>query len=255
MEQKTRLEERKEKILFSYKETKMRIAICDRDITFLKKLKMLLYRYAEQKRLDILVDCYSCGEDMLNSGVRYNLVFLGYHLTGRNGLEIARLLRRKNDFTTIIFMSSDTHFVFDAFKVSAYRFLVRPLKEKEFFSELDDFFEKYGNDYPLWVKSREDTVCLNTGDIYYLEADNKHCYIHLEKDSIPCNRTMARVFEVMPKRCFIKINRAYIINLNFVTKYNSDQVYLKNGKALHISRNYLKSFKKEYFEFSNPRMP
>lgn len=255
MERKTNLEERKEKILFSYKETKMRIALCDRDTIFLKKLKAMLYCYAESRRLDIVVDCYRCGEDMLNSKVRYNLIFLGYWLCGRNGLEIAKLLRCQNDFTAIIFMSSDTHFVFEAFKVSPYRFLVCPLKEAELFSVLDEFFEKYGSDYPLWIKSREDTVCLNTGDIYYLEADNKHCYIHLENEVIACNRTMARVFDVMPKQCFFKINRAFIINLKFVARYNSDQVYLKNGEALHISRNYLKSFKSEYFDFSNPRLP
>lgn len=255
MERKEKIEERKEKILISYKEAKMRIALCNREINFIKKLKKTFYRYAESRRLDIVVDCYFRGEDMLESNVRYNLIFLDYYLCGKNGMEISKLLRKKNDYSAIIFISSNTEFVFDAFKVNPYRFLVPPIGERELFSVLDEFFEKYGKDYPIWIKNREDTVSINTADIYYLEADNKHCFVHLEKRGFHCNRTMARVFAVLPKYNFSKINRAFIVNMNYVVRYNSDLVYLSNGTSLHISRNYLKSFKEEYFNFLNPRLP
>lgn len=255
MEQKAKLEERKGITLFSYKEAKMRIALCNRDINLLKKLKNIFYLYAERKRLDIVVDCYCRGEDMLKSDVRYDLIFLDYYLGGKNGLEIAKLLRNKNEYTAIIFMSSNTQFVFEAFKVSPYRFLVPPIGQQELFSVLDEFFEKYGKDYPIWIKSREDTVSINTSDIYYLEADNKHCFINLENQQLHCNRTMARVFAVLPKYNFLKINRAFIVNLNYIVRYNNDSVYLSNGTSLHISCNYLKNFKDEYYNFLNPRLP
>ncbi len=255
MEQKTDLEERKENILFSYEKAKMRIALCNRDIDILKKIKNIFYRYAEFMRLDIVVDCFCRGEDMLKSDVKYNLVFLDYYLKGKNGLEIAKLLRKQNEYIAIVFLSSNTEFVFEAFKVSPYRFLVPPICQKELFTVLDEFFEKYGKDYPIWIKSREDIVNINTADIYYLEADNKYCFIHLKDESLHCNRTMAKVFAVLPKHNFLKINRAFIVNLNYVVKYNNDSVYLSNGSMLHISRNYLKIFKEEYFSFLNPRMP
>jgi len=255
MEQKEKNKEQKEIIFFSCKDTKMRIAICDHDITFLKKLKSILYSYCENRRLDVVVDCYCRGEDMLASGVRYNVAFLNYTLCGENGLEIAKILRKENNYTAIIFISSDANFVYEAFKVSPYRFLLMPVDKAKLFGVMNEFFEEYGKNYPLWIKSRDDTFCLSTGDIYYLEADNKHCFIHLENEQISCNRTMARVFDVLPKYCFLKINRAFIINLNFVVRYNSDLVYLKNGEQLHISRNYFKSFKEGYLNFLNPRLP
>lgn len=255
MERKEEFKERKGKILFSYKETKMRIAICDSNITFLKHLKSIIYTYCEKRRFDFVVDCFCKGEEMLASGIKYNVAFIGFDLCGDDGLQIAKAMRKENSFTAIIFISDDMHFVFEAFKVNPYRFMLKPVEKTELYSVMDDFFDEYGNDYPLWIKNREDTVCLNTGDIYYLEADNKHCFIHLEKEKIHCNRTMARVFEVLPKNSFFKINRAFIVNLNFIAKYNNDLVYLKNGENLHISRNYFKSFKDRYFEFINPRLP
>ena len=133
--------------------------------------------------------------------------------------------------------------------------MVPPLKEDEIYTVLDEFFKEYSNNYPLWIKCGEETVSLNVKDIFYLEANNKHCIVHLTNEELDCNKTMARVSGVLPKNRFTKINRAYIVNFECIKKYNNDAVFLKNGKQLHISRNYLKSFKQEYRLFLNPHQP
>ncbi|MBR4123631.1 MAG: response regulator transcription factor [Clostridia bacterium] len=254
MEQEVSLREQK-KILLSYKKAKMRIAVCDINKEILEKTKNTVYKYADCHRLDIVVDCYSRGEELLCSKTQYNLIFLGYELHGKNGLETAASFRIINNFSSIVFISKNTDFVFEAFKVSPYRFLIPPINQNDLYKLLDDFFAQFGTDYPLWIKNGEDTFCLNTREIVYLEADNKHSIIHLQRESIPCNRTMAKVFEVLPKNHFIKINRAYIVNLNFIAKYNNDTVFFKNGDKVHISRNYSKNFKEEYRFFLNPLEP
>lgn len=254
MEQKVELREQK-KVLFSYKKAKMRIAVCDIKKEFLEKIKSIIYKYADFHRLDIVVDCYSHGEALLCSKIQYSLIFLGYELQGKNGLETAVSLRISNNYSSIVFISGNTDFVFDTFKVNPYRFLIPPLNQSDLYKLLDDFFTQFGNDYPLWIKNGEETFCLNTREIVYLEANNKHSVIHLQREAIPCNRTMARVFDVLPKNHFTKINRAYIVNLNFIAKYNNDTVFLKNGEKVHISRNYFKNFKEEYRFFLNPLEP
>jgi len=90
--------------------------------------------------------------------------------------------------------------------------------------------------------------------ILYLEANNKYCYIHLENETILCKKTMARVFDALPKIYFQKINRAFIVNLNAINKYNAQNVDLKNGETLHITRTYYKNFKQEYLNFFNPKI-
>lgn len=254
MEQEVDKRERK-KVMLSLKKAKMRIAVCDKEIGFAKDIKNTIYQYAESHRLDIVVDCYSYGEALLCSNVRYNLIFIGYELLDQKGIETAKTIRTSDSCSLIVFISSNTDFVFETFKVNTYRFLVPPVNNEEIYSLLDDFFNKFGNDYPLWIKSGEETFCLNSRDIYYVEADNKHCVIHLQKESLPCNRTMARVSDVLPRNHFLKINRAYIVNLNHIIKYNNDSVFLKNGSSVHISRNFLKKFKDGYRFFLDPREP
>lgn len=230
----------------------MRIAICDSDKSFLTAIKNTIYRYAEFHRFEMVVECFICGENVLKNPYKYNLIFLGYKLSGINGFETAVKLRENNVTVPLIFVSEITDFIYDAFKVNAFRFLLKKDCENQLFSVLDDFFKKFGNNYPLWIKSAEDIVYLKTEEIYYLEADNKHCFIHLKDETLPCNHTMAQVFKHLPKNRFCKTNRAFIVNLNHIRRYNNENIILKNNSVLYPSRKYFKSFKEEYRRFLKP---
>ena len=255
MERNAEIQEQMKKIIFFKKNLKMRIAICDSDINYLKKLKQLLYRYSNSHKMDFIVEEFSCGEQLLKSKNEYCLIFTEYSLTGINGFETAKLLRKKGVETAIIFLSQDTDFVFESFKVSPYRFLTKPLKQGKLFDTLNDFFKSYSEKYPLFITDDVNTHCLNATDILYLEANNKHCFIHLMDEVIPCKKTMARVFATLPEKQFKKIHRAFIVNLNYIKKYNNEYVFLSNGEKLHVSRNYCKYFKQEYLKFANPKIP
>ncbi len=230
----------------------MRIAVCDLDKSFLTSFKGMLYRYAEEYRLEIFTECFISGEALMKSKSNYDLIFLSYRLAGINGLDTAKKLRENNNNTPIIFISDCTDFILEAFKINAFRCLLKSKWKDELFPLLDDFFMHQGSDYPIWIKSRDNMVCLSTGEIYYLEADNKYCFINLENETLPCHRTMARVYEALPQNNFTKINRAFVVNLNYISRYNNDTIILKNGKILHPSRNFYKSFKEEYRRFLRP---
>lgn len=230
----------------------MIIAVCDRDIVCVRKIKQIIYQYANRRRIDVLVEGFSSGEQLLASGKKFSLVILEYNIKRLNGLETARLLRQKNPDCAIVFLSAYTDFVLDSFQVSPYRFLLKPLDEKKFISVLDDYLNTNTAERPMWIKDGDDTYCLKARDIFYLEAENKNCIIGLRNKKIRCHKTMARVYNELPKRYFCKINRAYVVNFNYIMYYNSENICLNNGQQLHVSRNYYKSFKNEYRSFAEP---
>ena len=251
MEQKVILKEQKT-ILFSYKDVKMRISVCSKNEYILKLVKKLIYEYSEKFRLEIVVDCFTDGFVMLNSRKKYSLIFLELESADKKEFDLSEQLKKLNRFASVIFIGDKAEFAVKALKYSPIDFLLLPIQKNCFFEMLDSFFEKFGKNYPIWIKSREDTVCLKTSEITFLEADNKHSFIHTYTDSIPCNKTMAYVSRLLPQEHFIKINRAYIVNLDTIAKFSNETLWLKNGKSLHISRNYLKSFKTEYRKYLNP---
>ena len=230
----------------------MRIAICDSDIKCAEKTKNMIYDYADKRRLDLLVEIYDSSHALLESRNNYLLIILEYYINGLNGLETAKHLRRKNCRSTIMFLSAYTDFVFESFGVMPYRFLLKPQEQKSLFAALDEFFFHPHTHRPLWVRSGSDTFCLRANDIFYLEADNKNCLIALRENKVHCKKTMAHVYEGLPKSHFCKINRAYVVNFNYITGYNKESIRLVNGKTLYVSRNYYKSFKDEYKNFADP---
>lgn len=232
----------------------MRIAICDSDTRCAEKTKKMIYDYANKRRFELLVEIYESSEAMLKSDNNYLLIILDYRMNGLNGLETAECLRKKDCRSTIMFLSAYTDFIFEAFKVMPYRFLPKPVEQNSFFAVLDDFFLYDPINRPFWVKSGDDIFCFKTNDILYLEADNKNCLIGLEKGKVRCKKTMAYVFEKLPKSLFFKINRAYIVNFNYICGYNRDMIKLANGENLHISRTYYKSFKVAYKNFADPHV-
>lgn len=231
----------------------MRIALCDFDQESMKKTKAAIYHYANRNRLDLIIDEYRSGKTLLSSGVSYSMVFLEYLTGSLNGLETAKILRR-NSKCAIVFLTGRTDFILDSFQVSPFRFLVKPSSNQQIFTVMNDYFRDFGYNHPILIKSTEDYIQADTSDIFYIEANNKHCIVHLKNEGIPCTQTMAKVYETLPKSHFCKINRAYIVNTEHVWKYNNDRLILTNKEKLHITRNYLKSFKEDCRQAFHPHV-
>jgi len=231
----------------------MRIAVCDDERRFLDGLKDAVYTYSNMHRLEVAIDEYMCGEDLLNSSVNYDIVLLDYQMSGIDGLETARVLRRKNINCTIIFVTSFPQFVYESFEVSTFRFFEKPVNPEKLHKALDDYFELFGNNYPLLLKVNRDTVCVQTNDIVYLEADNKKCFIHLVDKQLHCSKTMAAVSKLVPQNIFYKVNKAFIVNFNYISSYDREYIYFKNDERVHVSRKYLSSFKEAYRKFAKGR--
>ena len=83
----------------------MRVAVCDGDERFLLQFKKAIYLFARENKIEIVVDCFVSGVELLRSENNYNLIFLGYYLDDINGFETAVNLRDRGDNTPIVFVS------------------------------------------------------------------------------------------------------------------------------------------------------
>jgi len=231
----------------------MRIAVCDDDKLFRDNIKKAIYTYSNMRKLEIVVDEYVCGEDLLDSEYNYGIIFLDYKMDGIDGLETARILRDKDINCIIIFLTSFSQFVYKSFEVGAYRFFMKPMDAEKVNKALDDYFRSYGDNYPLLLKIGRETICVQTNAIVFLEADNKNCYINLVDKRLHSARTMASVADLLPKGIFHKVNRAFIVNFNHINNYNQEFIFFKDGKYVPVSRKYRTSFKEAYRNYAKGR--
>ena len=231
----------------------MRIAVCDDEKFFLDYLKDAVHSYARMNRLDIVIDDYESGVALLDSIVDYDMVFLDYKMDGIDGLETARILRKRNLSCTIIFMTNYPHFVRESFEVSTFRFYKKPLDIEKLYSALNNYFDLLCNDYPVLLKANAHTVCVRANDIVYLEAHNKSCDVHLTDGKLRCPITMAATAKLLPMNIFFKVSKAFFVNFNHIADFNNERIVFKNGAIVYISRKYLISFKKAFMNYSRYR--
>jgi len=232
----------------------MKIAVCDDEKYFRDEVKDIVYTYSNKHRLDIVIDEYLCGEDLLNApDVKYDMILLDYQMGELNGLETAKALRKRNIDCIIIFITSHPDVVYDAFEVSAYRFLTKPLDAAKLTKALDDYFSAYGSDYSVLLKFDRSTVCVQVRDIVYLEADNKKCYVRLTDGEYHCSKAMTTIASVLPDNIFYRVHNAYIVNFNYILSYDNKSIRLRNGAIVHMSRKYFPQFKNAYRAFAKDR--
>jgi DNA-binding LytR/AlgR family response regulator len=234
---------------------RMRLAICDDDVGLVKRLKPLVYQYANDNRFEMVIDELYSGEALLESKTKYDMIFLDYQMGGINGMEAARKLRERNINCTIVFMTNYPHFVYEAFEVNTFRFCEKPFEQTRIYEVLDDYFAMYGNDYPILLKFDRETIKVHTGEIVCIEAMRKQSMISLPKDQIRIAKHLAAIIPLLPKSHFFRVNRSFIINFNYIAKYDNEFVYMKNGAKVPQSRKNLADFKAEYFAYVDTRNP
>lgn len=103
------------------------IAICDDEPGVLGDM----YRRVSRLRPEYSAECFGSGGELLKSKKRFDIVFLDIEMPGLDGMETARRLNERSGGIYIIFLTSHAQYMREAFKVRAYRYLVKPVDDKE----------------------------------------------------------------------------------------------------------------------------
>ena len=106
----------------------MRIAICDDE----KSMGQILEEKVKKLLPDAVVEKYLSGDDLISSGFKPDILFMDIQMPGKDGMETARIVRRNNKDMILIFVTAVEEYVFQAFDVGAFHYLVKPFSDDKF---------------------------------------------------------------------------------------------------------------------------
>ena len=150
------------------------IAIVDDEEVIREQIKFLV----EKNYIKTIIDIYSSGEDLLLMNRCYDIVFLDIKMDGINGIDTARELRKKAEDTVLIFITGIKEYVFDAFDVAAFHYLIKPIEEEKFNAVCERAVvevkkKKQHQEGILFVKTRNRNVTFKQNEILYIESRAK----------------------------------------------------------------------------------
>lgn len=217
----------------------LKFAICDDEPQMVQQLTEALTQYLKETQIAAFsVSRFSGGAALLDSGGGFDVVFLDIQMEQPDGMETARLLRRRGDRSLLIFVTVLKESVFDAFQVEAFDYLVKPLDSARFRRIMDRALRS------LEEKAAE-TILIPQGagwqvvpltDILYVEVLGRKLYLHKTDGTILDYYGRLENWEHRLGSRFFKCHRSYLVNLSHVRGCRGGQVLLPQGQAIPVSR-------------------
>ena len=234
----------------------MRIAICDDE----KNIRELIKGKMANQYPDANIIFCNSGEELLLSDEHIDILFLDIQMQGKNGMETARELRKKDKNVIIIFVTAVEEYVFQAFDVGAFHYIVKPINNTKFTEVLHRAIEEWNAKQPTNQEPEEKYLMINNGgvhikvtidDIVYAEVFNRKVVIHKLNETIEYYGKMSDL-ENVAGESFFRPHRAYLINFKYVEKYDATTIYLEKGSALMAKQKY-PEFVKKYMKYNQRR--
>ncbi|WP_339839804.1 LytTR family DNA-binding domain-containing protein [uncultured Flavobacterium sp.] len=220
-------------------------------------LEQLLIRYFPDKFL-VLAKCESA-DDAITAIENFNpeLVFLDIQMPNKNGFELIKSLKTIN--FEVIFTTAHSEFGIDAVKASALDYILKPIGYIDLLEAVKKYDSKqnkasqqdrlmllienidFGSSeyHKIALQTETGFEFVKVNSILYCEAESNYTkVVFLEGKKITLSKTLKIVEELLPTNIFKRIHRSYLVNINYVNRFNKTNDYyveLTNGESLPVS--------------------
>ena len=231
----------------------MNIVICDDDLSVRTQLSILCAK-AVDPCIEII--CFPSAEALIqwlktDPNHSIDILVLDIDLPGKNGVTLLRELRTsiKSD-CLVLFVTNYDHYVSDGFYYNAFQYLIKPVDPEKFMSEIQRAVDKFKRDHmKLTIASKTGNILVDYRELFYIESRKRVLTYHTLMGCYDSYDTLTRVETLLASYDFLRCHKSYLVNMEYIDSIDNDVFYLTSGKTMKISRTYLQSAKKAYFDY------
>ena len=166
---------------------------------------------------------------------------------GMDGMKTAQLFRKKVSDKILIFVSSSREYVFEAYDVEAFQYLLKPVEDRKLKSVLQKAVlktERRSQEFII-VSSQRQKKKLFLDDIYYFEIKGRIVDAHGPEGIFTYYEQMGELENKLQDKGFFRCHKSYLVNLKYVDGYNRQEAILENGERIVIAKRRYEDFCQE----------
>lgn len=213
----------------------IKIAICDDDQITLNNTKVIIENYRIK---DFQINSYNSGEELLESNLKFDIIFLDIDMTGINGIETAKRIRTFDKKVKIIYVTNYTDYTSSAFSVHAFGYLVKPIKEKDLHEQLEEALSYMKEDEECIVEfmTEEGIVRIDIKKIYYFEYVSRKILMKTSEKTYVLKDKISQISEKMKVFGFEMPHKSFVVNLYNVKSVKGYEVYMMDKSIVPLSQ-------------------
>ena len=231
----------------------MRIAICDDNHFFTEELKNHIKD--EYNSLDLLMHTFSCGEDLVSHynyrKAPFDVILLDMEMRELDGLETAKAIHQIKPDTIIIFVTSHSEMASAGYEVSAFRFLIKPIKSDKLIEAIEAVKTQLRETKVIYVKNSEGEYSIDVDDIVYFEAQSQQVKIQTRYQIFSNRYNIIDYVKELAEYDFISVHRSYLVNLKYVKGLTNQEMLLEGNISIPISRLRYQKVKQQFHQYIN----
>lgn len=222
----------------------LNISICEDEKIQADELEKMIQEKLNNINIDYSIQKFSSGEELLNAySEDTDIIFLDIKMSKLSGMDTARKIRKIDKNVEIIFTTALQEYVFEAYEVRAFRYLLKPIDKELLFNYLELCINELNSrNKKICLKNKSDMIVLNTDDILYVEVIRKEITIYTETENYSIKMSLKSLEDMLNGKNFFKCHNSYLVNLDKVSHIDQHFATIKDFK-IPISRPKYKEFK------------
>jgi len=231
----------------------MNIAVLEDKPNDRDRLCAFIDEYCRGRCFAAEIKAFGTGEALLGAfkpGL-YDLLFIDIFLPGISGVDVARAIRGMDRDCMMVFVTDSPDFTMDGFMVQAAGYVLKPVNRRKMSDALHAcrfIFERNSRAIELPVGGKN--ILIPLADLFYAEVLDKETVLHMKKGRLSVRLPLETVEKRLGGVPFLRCNRSYIINMNYVADMQEDDFLMQNGDLVPIRKNNRKEIRLAMAKFA-----
>lgn len=237
----------------------LKIAVCDDEIVFGKKLMEYIGAYMDQKKIAHEIQFFHSGKEFTSLEEKmqeYAIVFLDINMEEMDGIETAKCLRVYCPNTFLVFVTAFIHYTLEGYKVEAIRYILKDAStfEQSMQECLDAILKKmnlknHGNIFEFVEGKKE----ISMDQIYYIESNLHKLSFWLDEGQGKKEYTLYGTLNEWEKKLqdarWIRVHQSFLINMQYLFNVRNYLAELTDGSTLPVSKARYKMVRDRFAEY------
>lgn len=227
------------------------IAVCDDDLLDCANMAKRIKDILAEEGTDAVVRQFQRGSDLLAAPESFDIIFLDIMMQGLDGMKAAKLLRERAFDRILIFLSASREYVFEAYDVEAFQYLVKPVGQRKLREVLKRAAGKLREQTSDCIIIRQERTRkkLFLQEICYFEIRGRVITVHGTEGIFDYYGQIGTLERELQGKGFFRCHKSFLVNLRYVDNYNRQEIVLDTGERIAVAKRRYEAFCQEILEY------